>query len=999
MGAWERFVRGGTRLSLVLAACVASCSGSMDTRRHASATSCPAFAPSADLPPGTDPSERTPAYWQHVLRDQANLDAPLLSALARESLDDGLAHESHGFDLAAPLDVAAMTQRIEHRRLEVTDEIERGGLFEASGERVSEAALASAFTTIPPLANASPVRVAVRGFVVHCTPRQAPYYRSSTDHRFDRNACSYVEPGEPIQVLASDANGLTLVRSRYTFGFAQAPALGPDVDPQALAHVLRTARVRRSSFTRREVIDEAFQHMGRPYGWGGQDGGLDCSAFILDVLGAFGIRVPRHSADQASAGSFRVDIPETATREERLTMLDAANRQGVVLVHFPGHVMLHLGRNEAGVPMAIHAFAEYVEPCAGADGVAHETIRTAHGVDVTNYELGRYTSRRSYLERMTSLTVFGDAAPTGDVSPTPASKSARELVCSTEDDSALHRSPRRPHANGPLRMLFTAEEPCGPLAVTLVGPDGRRVELPSEQVDGPPYAVIGRWARAEAGTWTVYVTNATGVVACEPITVEPARARSLRAVTSAPHAWNRDYESLWSLFVTKLFDYPYDDRTWPNLQSLLRDEDHNLLIDHFTSNEERELDLEPDCADLPYTLRAYFAWKMGLPFAVRSCSSGRSGRPPSCSSPVSNLGWLEAHGRPTEDFQRFATSVVRATAHSAGARTVPSDANSDFYPIDLTRDALRPGVIYADPYGHVMMVARFIPQTASTYGLLTAADAQPDATIGRPRFWRGTFLFTPNTQLAGAGFKAFRPVVRAGRDSVRQASNDALRSTHEFTRYSASQYEGSADDFYDRVETVIDPRPVDAEARLIALVDALHDSVRRRAVSVDNAERWTADHRSQLIAMPTGSDIFLTSGPWEDFSTPSRDLRLLIAFDTVLGFPATVSRRPAQFGLDASSLASALVAIHARLEHELSSRSFSYQDSSGQTVEVTLGVLRGRLRALEVAYNPNDCPEIRWGASPSDPEMRSCRRRAPDTQRRRMTEYRPWFARRERPAP
>ena len=39
------------------------------------------------------------------------------------------------------------------------------------------------------------------------------------------------------------------------------------------------------------------------------------------------------------------------------------------------------------------------------------------------------------------------------------------------------------------------------------------------------------------------------------------------------------------------------------------------------------------------------------------------------------------------------------------------------------------------------------------------ADAQPDGTIGRRRFWRGSFLFTPDTTDVGAGFKRFRPLV------------------------------------------------------------------------------------------------------------------------------------------------------------------------------------------------------------------------------------------------
>ncbi len=44
--------------------------------------------------------------------------------------------------------------------------------------------------------------------------------------------------------------------------------------------------------------------------------------------------------------------------------------------------------------------------------------------------------------------------------------------------------------------------------------------------------------------------------------------------------------------------------------------------------------------------------------------------------------------------------------------------------------------------------------------------------------------------------------------------------------------------------------------------------------------------------MPDGAAIFETTGAWEDFATPSRDLRLLIAIDVVRGYPDRVARRP-----------------------------------------------------------------------------------------------------------
>ena len=50
-----------------------------------------------------------------------------------------------------------------------------------------------------------------------------------------------------------------------------------------------------------------------------------------------------------------------------------------------------------------------------------------------------------------------------------------------------------------------------------------------------------------------------------------------------------------------------------------------------------------------------------------------------------------------------------------------------------------------------------------------------------------------------------------------------------------------------------------------------------------------------------------------------------------------------------------------------------------------------RRPALERAYNPNDCPELRWGAPGGSDELRTCTRRAPRDQQQRMEAYRAWF--------
>jgi hypothetical protein len=50
-----------------------------------------------------------------------------------------------------------------------------------------------------------------------------------------------------------------------------------------------------------------------------------------------------------------------------------------------------------------------------------------------------------------------------------------------------------------------------------------------------------------------------------------------------------------------------------------------------------------------------------------------------------------------------------------------------------------------------------------------------------------------------------------------------------------------------------------------------------------------------------------------------------------------------------------------------------------------------------MAYNPNDCVEIRWGAKAGTEEYASCKRHAPQAQVEQMAVMRGWFHDAKRP--
>jgi hypothetical protein len=85
------------------------------------------------------------------------------------------------------------------------------------------------------------------------------------------------------------------------------------------------------------------------------------------------------------------------------------------------------------------------------------------------------------------------------------------------------------------------------------------------------------------------------------------------------------------------------------------------------------------------------------------------------------------------------------------------------------------------------------------------------------------------------------------------------------------------------------------------------------------------------------------------------------------------------------------------LASELATRKFSYPRSDGSAWTLTLRDVIDRSVDLEMAYNPNDCVELRWGAPVKSNEASTCKRYAPAAQREKMSKYRVWFHERRRP--
>jgi hypothetical protein len=295
------------------------------------------------------------------------------------------------------------------------------------------------------------------------------------------------------------------------------------------------------------------------------------------------------------------------------------------------------------------------------------------------------------------------------------------------------------------------------------------------------------------------------------------------------------------------------------------------------------------------------------------------------------------------------------------------------------------------------MIAKRIAQTSDAAGVIFAVDAQPDGTVARKRFWRGNFLFAQDPALGGPGFKRFRPIVKDQNGGLRRLTNAEIAKNPQYGDFSLEQAKLGVEDFYDRMDDVMSPQPLNPQRAMKEAVAALDEQVKARVTSVENGRKFLTTARGEAT-MPDGAAIFETTGAWEDFATPARDLRLLIAIDVVRGFPDRVARRPERYAMPAGkSVADVKGELQSVLASELSTRKFSYTRTDGSPWTLSLKDVLDRVGVLEMAYNLNDCVELRWGAAEKSDEAATCKHLASGAQRAKMTKYRPWFHERRRP--
>lgn len=393
--------------------------------------------------------------------------------------------------------------------------------------------------------------------------------------------------------------------------------------------------------------------------------------------------------------------------------------------------------------------------------------------------------------------------------------------------------------------------------------------------------------------------------------------------------WSLKEETLYSQWFERLAS-----KSWRSTNEMLHSREFNSLYDPADEG----LDFYADCGDFPYVIRAYYAYKRGLPFVANRVDGMRYTRQPNATaSTFDNL----SHRGSLKGFFGQLTYV-----HSGNFRTAPEATDSFTYPIAINRRTLRPGAVFYSPNGHVAMVAE-----VSDDGSIKLADAHPDQSVTRISF--GPKLEVRSRTYSG-GFRWIRPAAVIGGRAVFITDNERLFGYSQ-EQYAMKEYYTTVADRLRRI--VIDPLE-DLERYIVE--DTFQEVLDRR----DSVDRGWAVGRRRSIAM-AGSNIYDNSGDWEDYSTPSRDLRLRLSMlhipNLIASHVRLMREEPDRLDTrydDPEELGLALLELK---EHLFEDLDFEYANSRGDSVRLTLADVEERL--FDLSFDPNHPPELRWGAS------------------------------------
>jgi hypothetical protein len=397
----------------------------------------------------------------------------------------------------------------------------------------------------------------------------------------------------------------------------------------------------------------------------------------------------------------------------------------------------------------------------------------------------------------------------------------------------------------------------------------------------------------------------------------------------------------------------------------------------FRASDPPDYTFRSDCADLPYFLRFYYAWKRGLPFSYVSGVSPR-GRSRDIRYSARGNRVEERRDVLTGDDALSVLGRLRDQISSATYRIHPEleEPENDLYSPAINPRGIRPGTVIYDPNGHLAIVWKI-----ERDGRIRYIDAHPDNSLTRGFY---DLRFVRASPGMGAGFKNWRPLrlvdaVR-GRDGSLLGGHMVLAANGRIPDFALTQFFGTGahpdDGNWKSGTFALNGQPMDWYDYLRASLSggSLHfDPLREvadmvasncadlgyRADAVTVALQAGLQNRPQPDRLP--ENIYGTDGDWETYSTPSRDARLKTAFqelrDDTERFLNLWRNRDPRIAYRGTDLAGDMLTVYDRAAAQCS---LSYTRSDGSRILMNYEEARARL--FHLSFDPYHCVELRWGA-------------------------------------
>ena len=378
------------------------------------------------------------------------------------------------------------------------------------------------------------------------------------------------------------------------------------------------------------------------------------------------------------------------------------------------------------------------------------------------------------------------------------------------------------------------------------------------------------------------------------------------------------------------------------------------------------MDVDVDCAKLPYLLRGYYAWKNGLPFSYVDALSGprdlRFGK--TANRPVSRTS-ITDHGGGIDGPK--ALREMLDTVFTASYRTDASQDGSDFYSPALQPGSIRPGTVIYDTNAHVGIVWKVDPS-----GRVHYMDAHPDFTLTRSVYGP---QFGASPMALGGGLKNWRPLQLTGahrEGSALVGGRIAMAANSQVADFSLTQYlgtdgrghfayNGAPLGFYEYVRVAVSGGRTDFNPvyELQATMRTLCNDLRDRAQYVDQAVQENLPRTNHPMRLP--DNIYSSDDTaWENYATPSRDARLKAGF---VGFYRDLKEmiglwlaRDGRIAYDGLDLREDLLRAY---DEQSQACTITYLSSDKIPVPMNFAMLEHNLFAM--SFDPYDCIELRWG--------------------------------------